>query len=245
MWWRGQKNQRERSLHACMAMTMEWNETNTCEGGGDVVGVVTPLVGGVANAFHDDQVVELRVQLGVQEVEGKEEDREGQVEVEEERRLKEVRSWMTMEMFMTKLRSWTNEVWDDITKCTRVRAMCELSVSCAPRKHLCKCRHWCTCYTLWAACNCVCSRHSTLWWCSWSHAWSPCSCCCCRFRRSHIAKNFLYLEVYFLHPLSDSKLLLAVTEYHCNSASNYVEKHSTNNWPNHRLAGFPDQSVLG
>ena len=69
-----------------------------CEGGGDVVGVVTPLVGGVAQAFHGDQVVELRVQLAVQEVEGKEEDREGQVEVEEEKRLKEVRSWMTMEM---------------------------------------------------------------------------------------------------------------------------------------------------
>ena len=76
-----------------------------CEGGGDVVGVVTPLVGGVAQAFHGDQVVELRVQLAVQEVEGKEEDREGQVEVEREKRLKEVRSWMTMEMFMTRLRS--------------------------------------------------------------------------------------------------------------------------------------------
>ena len=49
-------------------------------------------------AFHGDQVVELRVQLAVQEVEGKEEDREGQVEVEEEKRLKEVRTWMTMEM---------------------------------------------------------------------------------------------------------------------------------------------------
>ena len=76
-----------------------------CEGGGHVVGVVTPLVGGVAQAFHDDQVVELRVQLGVQEVEGKEEDREEQVEVERERRLKEVRTWVTMEMFMTRLRS--------------------------------------------------------------------------------------------------------------------------------------------
>ena len=76
-----------------------------CEGGGDGVGVVTPLVGGEAQAFHDDQVVELRVQLGAQEVEGKEEDKEGQVEVEEERRLKEVRPWMTMEMFMTRLRS--------------------------------------------------------------------------------------------------------------------------------------------
>ena len=58
-----------------------------------VVGVVTPFVGGVAQAFHDDQVVELRVQLGVQEVEGKE-DREEQVEVERERRVKEVRPWI-------------------------------------------------------------------------------------------------------------------------------------------------------
>ena len=74
-----------------------------CEGGGDVVGVLTLLVGGVAQAFHDDRVVELRVQLRVQEVEGK--DREEQVEVERERRVKEVRPWMTMEMFMTRLRS--------------------------------------------------------------------------------------------------------------------------------------------
>ena len=83
---------------------MPGQRAGSCEGGGDVIGVVTPLVGGVAQAFHDDQVVELRVQLGVQEVEGKE-DREEQVEVERERRLKEVRSWMTMEMFMTRLRS--------------------------------------------------------------------------------------------------------------------------------------------
>ena len=69
-----------------------------CEGDGDVVGVVTSLVRGVAQDFHGDQVVELREQLAVQEVEGKEEDTEGQVAVEEEKRLKEVRSWMTMEM---------------------------------------------------------------------------------------------------------------------------------------------------
>ena len=75
-----------------------------CEGRGDVVGVVTPLVDGVAQPFHDDRVVELRVQLGVQEVEGKE-DREEQVEVERENRLKEVRSWMTMEMVVTRLRT--------------------------------------------------------------------------------------------------------------------------------------------
>ena len=62
------------------------------EGGGDVVGVLTLLVGGVAQAFHDDRVVELRVQLGVQEVEGK--DTEEQVEVERERRVKEVRPWI-------------------------------------------------------------------------------------------------------------------------------------------------------
>ena len=52
-------------------LTLSWVK---CEGDGDVVGVVTPL-GGVAQAFHGDQVVELRVQLAVQEVEGEEEDR--------------------------------------------------------------------------------------------------------------------------------------------------------------------------
>ena len=66
----------------------------TCEGGGDVVGVLTLLVGGVAQAFHDDQVVELRVQLGVQEVVGKR-DREEQVEIEREKRVKEGTPWMT------------------------------------------------------------------------------------------------------------------------------------------------------
>ena len=70
--------------------------SSQCEEGGDVVGVVTSLVGGVAQAFHGDQVVELSVQLAVQEVEGIEEDRKGQVEVEEEKRLKEVRSWITI-----------------------------------------------------------------------------------------------------------------------------------------------------
>ena len=49
------------------------------------MGVVTPLVRGVAQVLHGDQVVELSVQIEVQEVEGKEEDREGQVEIEEER----------------------------------------------------------------------------------------------------------------------------------------------------------------
>ena len=63
-----------------------------CEGSGDVVSVLTLHDGGVAQAFHDDRVVELRVQLGVEEVEGK--DREEQVEVEREKRVKEGAPWM-------------------------------------------------------------------------------------------------------------------------------------------------------
>ena len=55
--------------------------------------VLTLLVGGVAQAFHDDQIVELRVQLGVEDVEGK--DGEEQVEVKREKRVKEVRPWIS------------------------------------------------------------------------------------------------------------------------------------------------------
>ena len=56
--------------------------SETCEGGVDVVGVVTPLRGVAQVVLHGDQVVELSVLLGVhQEVE---EDGEGQVEVERE-----------------------------------------------------------------------------------------------------------------------------------------------------------------
>ena len=70
----------------------------------DVVGVDTPLVRGVAQVLHGDQVVELSGQLEVQEVEGKEEDKEGQVEVEEEKvELKERRTctWMTSDETQT------------------------------------------------------------------------------------------------------------------------------------------------
>ena len=42
---------------------------------------MTSLVGGVAQAFHDDRDVELRAQLGKQEVEGK--NKEEQVKVGE------------------------------------------------------------------------------------------------------------------------------------------------------------------
>ena len=69
-----------------------------CEGGGDVVGVVTPLVRGGAQVLHGDQVVELSVLLEVHEKEEVGEDGEGQIEVESERgELKERRTctWMT------------------------------------------------------------------------------------------------------------------------------------------------------
>ena len=65
----------------------------------DVVGVVTPPC-----SRRCAQVVELSVQLEVQEVEGKEEDREGQVAIEEERgELKERRTctWMTSDETQT------------------------------------------------------------------------------------------------------------------------------------------------
>ena len=54
----------------------------TCEGGVDVVGVVTPLVRGGAQVLHGDQVVDLSVLLEVHEKEEVEEDGEGQMEVE-------------------------------------------------------------------------------------------------------------------------------------------------------------------
>ena len=57
------------------------------------MGGVTLLVRGVAQVLHGDQVVELRVQLAVKEAEGKEEDRKGQVEIEEDKvELKEKRT---------------------------------------------------------------------------------------------------------------------------------------------------------
>ena len=69
-----------------------------CEGGGDVVGVVTSLVRGGAQVLHGDQVVELSVLLEVHERQEEGEDGEGQIEVESERgELKERRTctWMT------------------------------------------------------------------------------------------------------------------------------------------------------
>ena len=80
--------------YACFSHAFE-----VCEGGVDVVGVVTPLRGGAQVVLHGDQVVELSVLLGVHEKGEVEEDGEDQVEVErEEGEVKEKRTWMTMRM---------------------------------------------------------------------------------------------------------------------------------------------------
>ena len=69
----------------------------TCEGDGDVVGVVTPLRGVAQVVLQDVQVVEVGVQLRVHQDRGVQEDGKGQVEVErEEGEVKERRSCMKM-----------------------------------------------------------------------------------------------------------------------------------------------------
>ena len=75
--------------------TLSCNEGSVCEGGGDVVGVLTLLRGGAQVVLHGAQGLELRVLLGVHQEGEVEEDGEGQVEVEREKgEVKEKRSWM-------------------------------------------------------------------------------------------------------------------------------------------------------
>ena len=77
-----------------------------CEGGADVVGVVTPLVRGGARVLHGDQVVELSVLLEVHEKGEVKEDGEEQIEVErEEGEVKEKRSCMTMNVDEMRLKN--------------------------------------------------------------------------------------------------------------------------------------------
>ena len=95
--WRG--NVGEGTLGVAELVDDHVLELITCEGGGDVVGVVTPLRGGAQVVLHGDQVVELSVLLGVHEEGEVEEDGEGQVEEErEESEAREKRTWMTMRM---------------------------------------------------------------------------------------------------------------------------------------------------
>ena len=63
--------------HEARENLQESKESIKCEGGVDVVGVVTPLVRGGAQVLHGDQVVELSVLLEVHEKEEEGEDGEG------------------------------------------------------------------------------------------------------------------------------------------------------------------------
>ena len=91
--------------------------------------------GGVAQAFHDDRVVELKEQLGVEEEDGK--GQEEKVKEEGRGRIKEnaprVRPWMTE----NKTQNLSHEVCGVITSCGRcaVRAQCMY----ATRPLKCKC----------------------------------------------------------------------------------------------------------
>ena len=65
----------------------------SCEGGEGVQGALTLFCGGVAQTCHDDRVVELKEQLGVEEVDG--ERQEGKVKEEGRGRVKENAPRMT------------------------------------------------------------------------------------------------------------------------------------------------------
>ena len=119
----------------------------TCEGGVDVVGIVTPLVrGGAQVVLHGDQVVELSVLLGVHEKGEVEEDGEDQIEVEsEEGEVKEKRSCMTMnvdEMRLKNTLSHEVHVTQTSRGVTKLRALSAVLTGCAT----CACKCSCTCY---------------------------------------------------------------------------------------------------
>ena len=118
-----------------------------CEGGVDVVGVVTPLVRGGAQVLHGDQVVELSVLLEMHEKGEVEEDGEGQIEVErEEGEVKEKRSCMTMNVDGMRLKNTLSHEVDVThhegvtTKTTRSQCMLTGCAPCA-----CRCSCHCTC----------------------------------------------------------------------------------------------------
>ena len=151
-----------RIVHTFLGMTFHViGPRRNCEGDGDVVGVVTPLVRGGAQVLHGDQVVELSVPLEVQEREEKGEDGEGQIEVEEAERWTQGETHMYMDD-MTGLRTWATRCMWPNTKCVTKCALAFMLRCCA-------------------FCACSCSCHCTCCWCGLSHACPQCSCrssCC-------------------------------------------------------------------
>ena len=131
----------ESLLGICTRATCE------CEGGVDVVDVVTPLVRGGAQVLHGDQVVELSVLLEVHEKGEVEEDGEGQVEVErEEGEVKEKHSCMTMNVDEMRLKNTSSHEVHVThhegvrTKTTPSQCMLTGCATCA-----CRCSCHCTC----------------------------------------------------------------------------------------------------
>ena len=118
----------------------------TCEGGVDVIGVVTPIIrGGAQVVLHGDQVVEPSVLLGVHEKGEVEEDGVGQVEVERaESEVREKRSCMTMnadEMRLKNTLSHEVHVTQTSKERRRLRALMCMLTGCAT----CACQCSCTC----------------------------------------------------------------------------------------------------
>ena len=66
--------------------------STNCVRGEGVQGVLTLFCGGVAQTCHDDRVVELKEQLGIEEEDG--EGQEGQVKEEGRDRVKENAPWV-------------------------------------------------------------------------------------------------------------------------------------------------------
>ena len=66
---------------------------SSCVRGEKVQGVLTLICGGVAQIYHDDRVVELKEQLGIEEEDG--EGKERKVKEEGRDRVKENAPWMT------------------------------------------------------------------------------------------------------------------------------------------------------
>ena len=78
----------------CRAIPVSYHAMlyRTCVRGEGVQGVLTLFCGGVAQTCHDDRVVELKEQLGIEEEDG--EVQEGQVKEEERDRVKENAPWV-------------------------------------------------------------------------------------------------------------------------------------------------------
>ena len=62
-------------MSVCVKLTVSTHSQSVCGGRGEVVSVLTPVVSGVAQAFHD-LLVELRLLLVAEVEEGEEEDRQ-------------------------------------------------------------------------------------------------------------------------------------------------------------------------